>query len=117
MINFQAFQRVSRTRFAMVLLTLVLANMSKAQTQPPVRPPIPESVFPLGGLQFGLDQEPADWNKYLPQFGLNTVMNAPTDPANKFSVFTPGISGYPEFDFGFPNYARSMRSAEFELAS
>src|SRR5436190_604962 len=46
-------------------------NACKKTTWPAV--PIPDTVFPLGGLTFSLTGDSTCWNQNLPLLGLNTV--------------------------------------------
>ncbi|MDP4199894.1 MAG: hypothetical protein Q8922_12035 [Bacteroidota bacterium] len=86
----------------------VLVLTANAQDSRP-SPPVPYTVFPLGGLSFGLTHDSVKWNKYLPGLGLNTVSNDGVNGDNGSTGrqdvlgggLTKGLDGWPAFsDFG-----------------
>ncbi len=81
-----------------------------------------DTVFPLGGLQFGLSEgeittgvlsDPAFWNQGLPQLGLNTL----NDEGNgtTLSNLNLGMTGYPGISLG--SYLDQFSDYEFFLVS
>ncbi len=84
----------SRIAFVTLFLAVSFVTLDGALAQN--APPVSDTVFPLGGLPFGITNDPTLWNANLPSLGLNSMFGP--GAGNTISGLNAGLTGYPSID-------------------